>query len=377
MKIWFDKTATHQSLPHQAADCPCPTSSRQLDRELAEDMQTGTFEQARSLYVRQYDQERWLVCHPIGAGKIIVLDQAAYGFLQQFQLPRTLLQMVQLAPDWPLKTIETAITVLLSAGILQNVCATTPPYSWIQDDCLTVWMHITNACNLRCSYCYLDKTSDHMADDTAHRSMDAVFRSARKHNIKAVELKYAGGEASLFMPRVMTIHDYAAQLAQDCGISLGATLLTNGVVLSQRAIEDLKARQIRVMISLDGLDAYHDSQRPFLNGHGSSRYVLRTIERLLANALLPHISITVSSRNLEGLPQLMAYVLARNMPFTISYYRQNECSAHLRDLRFAEERMITAMRSVFNVIEQQLPQRSLLGYLLDRTHVSLRSNRTC
>ena len=53
-----------------------------------------------------------------------------------------------------------------------------------------------------------------MAEDTAFRSVDAVFRSAIKHHFKYVKLKYAGGEASLHMMSVMAIHDYAAQLAQ-------------------------------------------------------------------------------------------------------------------------------------------------------------------
>ena len=378
MKIWFDKTSAYQPPGDEYADCTCPAFySRQTEGELFEDIQTGLFEQSTPLYIRQYDNERWLACHPTGSGKIVVLDQPARFLLEQFQKPRTLFQVMQIVPGRSVETIERAIVVFLRVGILQNVCATAPLYEWIEDESLTVWMHITNACNLRCSYCYLHKTSEHMADDTARRSIDAVFRSAHKHNIKRVKLKYAGGEASLFMPRVIALHDYAAQVAQSYDISLEAILLSNGVVLSQHAIDALKARQIHVMISLDGLEADHDSQRPFLNGRGSSQYVVRTIERLLANALIPRISITVSSRNLEGLPKLMEYVLARDMPFTISYYRENECSAHIRDLRFEEEGMIAAMRSVFEVIERHLPQRSLLGCLLDRTHVSTRRNRTC
>jgi len=179
------------------------------------------------------------------------------------------------------------------------------------------------------------------------------------------------------MKHVTDIHDYAVQVAQGHDTSLEAVLLSNGVALSQSTIDNLKARHIIVMISLDGLGAYHDSQRPFINGRGSFQYVARTIERLLANDLIPHISITVSRRNLEGIPDLMEYVLEREMPFTINYYRENECSIHLRDLCFQEEQMIATMRSAIGVIERHLPQRSLLGSLIDRADASGKHWYTC
>jgi len=216
-----------------------------------------------------------------------------------------------------------------------------------------------------------------MADDTAYRAVDAIFRSAMKHHMKSILLKYAGGEASLHIKNVIALHDYAVQLSQGYGIPVEAALLSNGVALSQGSIDQLKARQIAVTISLDGLDSYHDRQRPLINGGGSFQYVKRTIERLLANAVVPYIAITVSRRNLSGLPTLMRYVLEHDLPFTLSYYRENECSMHLSDLRFEEEQMIAAMQAVFAVIEQHLPRRSLLGCLIDKVDMRTMHQHTC
>jgi uncharacterized protein len=223
----------------------------------------------------------------------------------------------------------------------------------------------------------LQKTHEDLPDDVGRKAIDAVFRSALKHNIRCIKLKYAGGEASLHMKSLMALHDYAVGLAEEHNVKLEAVLLSNGVVLSQRTIDQLKMRQIAVSISLDGLGFYHDSQRPFINGQGSSRYVLRTIDRLLANDIIPHISITVSQRNLEGLPELVTYVLAHEMPFSLNYYRENECSAHIGDLRFADAQIIEAMRSVFEVIEENLPRRSLLSCLLDKARLQAPHTHTC
>src|SRR5262249_38561875 len=160
--------------------------------------------------------------------------------------------------------------------------------------------------------------------------------------------------------------DYALTLAQRHNMELHASVLSNGVFLGQRTIDRLKERNIGVMISLDGIGAYHDRQRPFINGRGSFQFVDRTITQLLAKKLIPHISVTVSQRNLAGLLELMAYILERDMPFSLNYYRDNDCSTHIHDLQFTEEQMIDAMRSVFTLIEGNLPQRSLLGSLIDK-----------
>jgi uncharacterized protein len=236
---------------------------------------------------------------------------------------------------------------------------------------------MTNACNLRCDYCYLDKTSDSMPDDTARGAIDAIFRSATKHHFKMVRLRYAGGEASLQSERVIAVHDYALALAQEHDIKLHASILSNGVFLGQRTIDRLKERNIGVMISLDGVGSYHDRQRPFVDGRGSFKFVDRTITQLLAKKLVPHISATVSLRNLDGLPELIEYILERDLPFSLNYYRDNDCSTHIRDLQFTDAQMIDGMRSVFALIERNLPQRSLLNSLIDKANLQQPHQRTC
>ncbi|HET8840236.1 MAG TPA: SPASM domain-containing protein, partial [Ktedonobacteraceae bacterium] len=242
---------------------------------------------------------------------------------------------------------------------------------------LSAWLHISNACNLACSYCYVDKTTGHMQDDTAYRSVGAIFRSAVRRKVQYLLLKYAGGEASLLMSRVCSIHDYATKLAQEHGIQLQAFLLSNGVMLPQKTIEALKTRQIGLMISLDGIGDAHDSQRPFANGLGSFRYVERTLKRLRENDLTPHISVTISQRNLASIPELLHYLLDHDLPFSLNYYREHECSSHLRDLRFAEHEMIETMQHVFRIIEERLPKRSLLNALLDKADLENPHQYTC
>lgn len=379
MKIWYDPTQEYQFVDN---DCPhIYTNSANIRHQLIEgfvqQIRTNIFKQSMSIYIEQCGHERWLVCNPIELGQIAILDSSAALIFEQFRTPTTLSQIMQVVSGWSPQIIEEIIALFYLLGFLQNINSSSPVHKEDEFQTLTAWLHITNACNLNCHYCYVHKTSDNMSNQTAFKAVDAVLRSANKHNFKRVTLKYAGGEASLHIARVIAIHDYASQAAQQYNIKFDAAILSNGVAISQRAIDDFKVRNIELMISLDGIGAYHDNQRPFINGHGSFKYVDRTINRLLANGLVPHISITVSGRNLDGLPSLIQYILERDMPFSLSYYRDNECSTHISDLRFEEQKMIETMRSIFIVIEKSLPKRSLLGCLVDRTNLSASHRYTC
>jgi uncharacterized protein len=173
------------------------------------------------------------------------------------------------------------------------------------------------------------------------------------------------------------MHDYALQLAEKQHITLSACILSNGVYLSQHAIDDLKKRSIGITLSLDGIGTYQDRQRSFRNGFGSFAYVDRTIQKLLRNSIIPSISITVSQRNLAGLPALISYLLDLDLPFMFNYYRENPASAHLQDLLFSEQQMIQGMQSVFSLIEQRLPRRRLLESILDKANLAQPHQHTC
>jgi uncharacterized protein len=379
MKIWLD---TSPDTLYQQNDCINPSAwLDDITWPLTDDevalIRLLTLKHAAPLYIEQCGEERWMVCNPTGSGHIAVLDAQALSLFSLFEAPMNISQAIQKVTNEAGEGVENIVALLYRLGFLCGVKEYALLDTKETSHTLTAWIHVTNNCNLRCHYCYVAKSKEDMSADTGYQAVDAIFRSAAKNDFKDVRLKYAGGEASLHMPNVMALHDYAVQRSQEYDIPLEAYIISNGVVLSQTAINQLKTRHISVTISLDGLGEAHDSQRPLLGGQGSSRYVLRTIDRLLANEVVPFISITVSRRNLEGLPDLMRYILERDLPFSLNYYRDNDFSARFADLRFLDEQLIAAMRSVFAVIEELLPARSLLGSLLDRANIKAPHHHTC
>ena len=242
---------------------------------------------------------------------------------------------------------------------------------------LSTWIHVTNECNLRCDYCYINKTEDDMPEDVGRAAVDALFRSAEKNGFRTIKLKFAGGEATMNLKRVFAIHEYAQARSAETGIAIDSVILSNGVSIGPRAIEAFERQGLRVSISLDGVGDTHDAQRKFTNGRGSFAWVDRTLNKLISRGITPFISITLSGRNAAGLPDVIRYVLERDLPFNINFFRENDCAAPFGDLRLQDDSIIAAMRDAFAVMEARLPQRSLLGTLVDRAQFDQPHDKTC
>ncbi|GCE31402.1 hypothetical protein KDA_68860 [Dictyobacter alpinus] len=296
------------------------------------------------------------------------MDDEAFGLLERFEGATQLETVLDGYGSGKSKVAE-VVSLLLQLGFVEDLDQPTAIRETGRDQMLASWLHVTNACNLGCHYCYVSKTAEHMTEDTSRQAVDAIIRSAVKNGYSSVHITYAGGEASLQLPQVIKIHDYALLQAQEHDLQLFAGMISNGVAMPVRFIEQLKQRKIGLAISLDGVGADHDQQRPLVNGAGSFTFVDRTITRLLAHGLIPNINVTVSQRNLASLPRLLAYILEKDLPFGLSYYRDNECSTQYNDLQFSDAEMISGMRNAFAYIEAHLPNRTLLGALVDKTRM--------
>lgn len=395
MNIWFDPVLFAQGTPElkgkKGGDCDpdgcgCDLESTRPDsippvrysltaaRQKVHQVYGHTISLAPTLYFQTHTDSYWIACTPTGEGRLAVLDVEAYRFLQRFRQPQVLRDFLA---DDETGTKERLVALLLSLGFLHDLDQPAPALVQEESQTLSAWLHITNACNLRCSYCYVSKTSEHMLDETAKRSVDAILRSALAYHYRFVHLTFAGGESTLRLPEVLATYDYALACTREHDLELSASIISNGTALPLRAIEQIKQRGMRLMISLDGVGIVHDKQRPLINGQGSFAFVERTIARLLAASLLPYINVTVTRRNLDNLPTLLAYLLENDLPFGLSYYRENECSTHLADLQFTEEQMICGIRAAFAYIEKHLPRRPLLGALIDKASIGTPRQYSC
>lgn len=264
---------------------------------------------------------------------------------------------------------------LIAAGLLLPGSRNATPKE--QNHILTAWLHLTDRCNLRCSYCYLPHVLEDMSLETGYVAMDAIFRSALAHGFKQVKIKYAGGEPLLCFATLITLHTYAQQLAETHRLDLDGVILSNGTLLTVEMVEMLKTFDLRLMISLDGLGNYHDSHRPYASGRGTFADVSEAIDLALAHGVVPDISVTVSNRTADGLAEVISWILDRDLPFSLNFYRENELSTSYTDMQLKDEKIIHGVLAAYKVIEKQLPQRSLLAALIDRANLAVPHIHTC
>ena len=317
-----------------------------------------------------------LICTEQSSGPFL-LNHSAMVLANHFTFPRPL---DNIPPSWRLawgdaatrSTLEkmVALGLLVPAGY-----AVSSPKEIVRT--LTSWLHLTHRCNLRCDYCYLPRRGEDMSIEIGYAAIDATFRSAMAHGYRQVKLKYAGGEPLLCFPLVAELHQYAQKLADQRGLALDGVVLSNGTLLTKLLISKLQSMNLRLTISLDGLGEIHDRQRPYANGRGSAVNVIDSVELALDHGLVPGISITISGRTIEGLPDLIDWVLKRDLPFSLNFYRENDFSAPHTGLQLEESRIISGMRAAFKLIEVNLPRHSLLAALVDRANLATPHVRTC
>jgi len=209
-----------------------------------------------------------------------------------------------------------------------------------------------------------------MAPDVGRQAVEAVFRSAKYHQFSGVKLKYGGGEPTLRFPMIVDLQGQARKLARLNNLKLDAVILSNGLGITESMVKAMKSLGLRLTISLDGLGTWHDRQRSLADGQGSFTAVAQSITLLLQNGFVPGISVTVTGRNLPGLVDLVGWLLDRDLPFRIEFYRETEHSTGADGLAFEEQALIETMQRAFQIIETRLPRWSLLASLVDRVNLS-------
>jgi uncharacterized protein len=353
-------------------DCACPTDC--ASPPLTADIDPTIAYALPMLHTDALPGGWVLAFNPQGAAGVVVLDRAAWMLLSRFRQPRRLVDAASEGDDFWM--VHRGVLRLAGLGLIQRVDRPSGVRRRASET-LTAWLHITNACNLRCDYCYINKTPDSMDEARGRQAIDAVIRSAVAHRFRRVKLKNAGGEATLNLPLVIVLHQYARDCVAQHNLALDGVVLSNGVALGDRQIRQIRDSGLRLMISLDGIGDLHDAQRRFVNGRGSFAHVARTLDRLAQHGVVPSLSITLSRRNLAGLAETVAYALDRKLPFSLNFYRANDYAAAYADLAFGEEEIIAAMKAAFAVIEQRLPPYRLFDALLDLVRFDAPHDHSC
>ena len=171
-------------------------------------------------------------------------------------------------------------------------------------DTLVVAILPTDACNFNCFYCFQDKKSIRMTNDTANALVN--FIDSNFSGVKTLKVTWFGGEPLLALNLIQSLSDSLFQLAKRHSCDYEAFIITNGYLLNDSTIQILSLCQIRtVQISLDGDKPTHDSRRFLLRGGHSFNVILRNLKALLERDFNVSCRINLDRSNLASIPNLL------------------------------------------------------------------------
>jgi len=381
-RLWYSEANVYQSKRCEC-DCACPNP---VLVEVQQRIRDSISVVRNSRHVRniQLSPDLYTRCLPeIGAfsllgiqgSGILVIDSFWRDLFPFFQRSISMTELKQGFRQWPIDILENILGILLTYDVLRspdiNIYQTSET-----EKVLSAWLSLTHRCNSSCSYCFITKGQEKMDEAMAAKSVDAVFRSALSYGYSRVKLKYAGGEPTLNFAALKVAQEHAEAWMQDSSINLETVLLTNGLYLPDDFIDYLINHDIGVLVSLDGLGSYHDNQRRAKNRNLSANAVLETIERLTQRGISSFISVTITPQNIDGLPQLVEYLLEKELYFGFNFYRDpglGNSSVQQVDHNL----LIDGLLKTFEVIKQQTPRFSLLSSLADRADLRFSHQRAC
>lgn len=203
---------------------------------------------------------------------------------------------------------------------------------------MNLTLHLTDNCNLDCSYCIREKCPRDMTPEVLIKACDLAFS-----NGKRAGLCFFGGEPLLKKDLIYQALDYCKAKSEETGIRFDCKMTTNGTLLDEEFLLRAKEAGMIIGLSFDGLA--QDVCRRFA---GSERRGSRDIVEEKAKLLLKHLPGSVA--------------MATIAPDAVPYYA--ESVKYLHDFGFKKASFVLAYGRKVNWTDDDL---SILEKELDKT----------
>ena len=173
----------------------------------------------------------------------------------------------------------------------------------------------TYACNFACTYCVEQGVTAavHMDAETAVETARFIVARARKQGAHSVFVSLYGGEPLMNLEALRIVLRETRSLAEEHGLEFGASMTTNGALLTPRLVDELAGYGLRgVKVTLDGDREHHNAKRPFRNGSGSFDVIMRNVE-YAASRIDVDIGGNFDDENAASFPALLDYLSERGL----------------------------------------------------------------
>ena len=167
---------------------------------------------------------------------------------------------------------------------------------------MDVILHLTQDCQLNCSYCYGGrKYARVMSWETARRAIDLLFDGPIPET--PPRLTMFGGEPLLELGLLKQCLTHAEARSAETGRPFRTEVATNGLAADDDTIEYLRLKKAEMTLSFDGVSEAQDACRRYADGASSFADTHAAMLRLLAS--FPDLAVcsVVSPENVGCLPE--------------------------------------------------------------------------
>ncbi len=144
----------------------------------------------------------------------------------------------------------------------------------------TIDMDLTVECNLRCTYCFKEKWTEHMEEQVAFDAIVWLIHASGP--AKDIHVSLMGGEPLLRFKLIKKLVPFAKRRAVQHGKCISFGITTNGTLVTDEVVEFWRRWDMGFHTSIDGTPDVQDRNRPTTSGKGSSRLVEQSAKRILA-----------------------------------------------------------------------------------------------
>lgn len=194
----------------------------------------------------------------------------------------------------------------------------------------TLYLGVTNDCNLKCTYCMRPKVAAYMNEDVAKAAVQ-WFVEQLPEGVPP-NITFWGGEPCMNKTAVLAAINEIERLLPGKSTF---TISTNGYDLPDELFDEIafKSKRWAVQISLDGKKESHDKNRPSVDGDSSFDRALATFKKLngICNIML---RATITPWNVHNLFEDMRYLRLLTSDFNVRpMFQATWKDKHFEELR--------------------------------------------
>lgn len=168
---------------------------------------------------------------------------------------------------------------------------------------------LTNQCNLRCPYCFVDKNVKRMNYETLFSLVQFLIKNAEACN-RTPRLAFFGGEPTLeWDTLIVPIVQY---IRQEYGKPFFLSMTTNITLLNEERLVFMKQNELGALYSVDGYRSTMAINRPFVSGASSFDTIDKNIDIVVKTFPRAPARITIHRDTIKNFFEDVVYVTGKN-----------------------------------------------------------------